>query len=84
MIRSHVHLSVLLLLALLVYGFSYGLGHGSEATQPYLQKNRVLYIEKALNAFKETKLQNILNTYRYINVVERNNCRSSLSDLKVE
>lgn len=79
MIRSYSQLRLLLLL-MLGYGHSYG----SEAAQPYLQENRVLYIEKALKAFQETKLQNIINTYRYINVVERNNCRSTLSDLKVE
>jgi len=52
--------------------------------EPYLKENRVAYIEKVLQAFRQTKLQNIINTYRYINAVERNNCRSALSDLKVE
>jgi len=52
--------------------------------EPYLAQNRVSYIEKVLMAFRETKLQHIINTYRYINVVERNNCRSTLSDLKVQ
>jgi hypothetical protein len=52
--------------------------------EPYLEENRVAYIEKVLRAFDQTKLQQIINTYRYINVVERNNCRSSLSDLKVQ
>ena len=84
MIRSHLQLSAFLLLGLLNYGFSYGLSYGGEEAQPYLQDNRVAYIEKALQAFRETSLQNVMNTYRYINVVERNNCRSSLSDLKVE
>lgn len=76
MIRSYSQLILLLLLMMP--------GYDSQAAQPYLQENRVLYIEKALKAFQETKLQNIINTYKYINVVERNNCRSSLSDLKVE
>ena len=80
MIRAYSQLCLIFLLTML----SYGPGFGSEAAQPYLQENRVVYIEKALNAFQETKLQNIMNTYRYINVVERNNCRSTLSDLKVE
>lgn len=80
MIRSCLQLPLVLFLMLLNFGFSYG----SEAAQPYLEENRVLYIEKALKAFQQTKLQNIINTSRYINVVERNNCRSSLSDLKVE
>ena len=66
------------------YGLSYGLVCASDGAQPYLEGNRVQYIEKALKAFQDTKLQNIINTYRYINVVERNNCRSTLSDLKVE
>jgi hypothetical protein len=56
----------------------------SQAAQPYLQENREDYIEKVLLAFRQTKLQHILNTYSYINAVERNNCRSALSDLKVE
>jgi hypothetical protein len=76
MIRTYLQLSLLLVLMMS--------GYGSQAAQPYLQENRVLYIEKALKAFQETKLQNIMNTFKYINVVERNNCRSSLSDLKVE
>ena len=80
MIRTCSQLSLILLLMMLNAGLSYG----SEAAQPYLQENRVTYIEKALKAFQETKLQNIMNTYKYINVVERNNCRSTLSDLKVE
>jgi len=62
----------------------YGNSYSSQVDQPYLQENRVNYIEKALIAFRDTKLQNIMNTFKYINVVERNNCRSSLSDLKVE
>ena len=57
---------------------------GGSAAQPYLKENRVAYIESVLQAFRHTKLQKIINTYSYINVVERNNCRSTLSDLKVE
>ena len=76
MIKCYLQVSITLLLLLL--------NLNSEASQPYLKENRVTYIEKALAAFKQTKLQNLINTFRYINVVERNNCRSSLSDLKVE
>ena len=65
-------------LAFIVCGFS------SRANEPYLDGNRVAYVEKALQAFSNTRLQKIMNTYRYINVVERNNCRSTLSDLKVQ
>ena len=56
----------------------------SYADMPYLKENRVAYISNALQAFSETPLNTILNTYSYINVIENNNCRSSLSDLKVE
>lgn len=56
----------------------------SYADEPYLQENRVAYVSKALQAFSETPVNTILNTYSYINVIENNNCRSSLSDLKVE
>ena len=84
MIRVYLQVSLTLSLLMLNYGFGYGLSYGGEAVQPYLQENRVAYIEKALKAFQATRLQNIVNTYRYINVVERNNCRSTLSDLKVE
>ena len=76
MIRTNLKGGLLLLLLMLNFG--------SEAAQPYLQESRVKYIESALKAFQDTKLQNLTNTFRYINVVERNNCRSSLSDLKVE
>jgi len=76
MIKSFSQLTLILLLMMINFS--------GEAAQPYLQENRVAYIEKALKAFQETKLQNIVNTARYINVVERNNCRSTLSDLKVE
>ncbi len=54
------------------------------ANKPYLQENRIAYISKVLQAFRETPLNTIYNTYSYINVIENNNCRSSLSDLKVE
>ena len=84
MSRAYIQVFLMLSLLILNFGFSYGLSYGGEAEQPYLQENRVAYIEKALKAFQATRLQNIVNTYRYINVVERNNCRSTLSDLKVE
>jgi hypothetical protein len=56
----------------------------SYAGNPYLEKNRVAYITGVLRAFSETAIHNIYNTYSYINVVENNNCRSSLSDLRTE
>jgi len=54
------------------------------ADKPYQDENRITYTEKVLRAFDETKLSNLLNTYRYINVVDINNCRSSVSDLQVK
>lgn len=59
-------------------------GTSCYASKPYLDKNRVAYISKIIQAFNETSIHDIYNTYRYINVVEKNNCRTSLSDLKVE
>lgn len=56
----------------------------SYAEEPYIEKNRVAYISKVLKAFSETPVNKIHNTYSYINVIENNNCRSSLSDLKIE
>lgn len=56
----------------------------SHADKSYLQKNRIGYVSNVLQAFTDTPVNTILNTYRYINVIENNNCRSSLSDLKVE
>lgn len=56
----------------------------SHAEKPYLEANRTSYISNVLQAFSETKKNKLFNTYSYINVIENNNCRSSLSDLKVE
>lgn len=56
----------------------------SYAEKPYLEQNRLAYISKVLQAFSETEINKILNTYSHINVIENNNCRSSSSDLKVE
>ena len=56
----------------------------SYAEEPYIEKNRVTYISNVLQAFSETPNNKLFNTYSYINVIENNNCRSSLSDLKVE
>ncbi len=67
------HISLLILLTV---------GSSCYANKPYLEKNRVAYVSKVLQAFDETTMHNILNTYSYINVVEKNNCRSSMSDLK--
>jgi hypothetical protein len=41
-------------------------------------------VKNVLQAFQQTKLQKIYNTLSYINAVEKNNCRSALSDLKVQ
>lgn len=59
-------------------------GTSCYANEPYLEKNRVAYIEKILKAFSETTMLNIYNTYSYIYVVEKNNCRSSMPDLRAE
>lgn len=56
----------------------------SYAEEPYLEQNRVNYISKVLQAFSETPNNKLFNTHSYVNVIENNNCRSSLSDLKVE
>lgn len=71
-------INVLLILPVLL------LSTNSYADKPYLEENRVAYITKVLQAFDETPVNTIYNTYSYINVIENNNCRSSLSDLKVE
>lgn len=60
------------------------LSSNSYAEKPYLEKNRIIYISKVLQAFSETPINKIFNTYSYINVIENNNCQSSLSDLKIE
>ena len=60
------------------------LSSNSYASKPYLEDNRVAYISKVLQAFSETTIHKIFNTHSYINVVERNNCRSSLSDLRTQ
>lgn len=74
----HLYINAfLILLGLFVSSNSY-------ANKPYLQENRVTYISNVLQAFSETPVNTISNTYSYINVIENNNCRSSLSDLKVE
>jgi hypothetical protein len=54
------------------------------ANKPYLERNRVAYISNVMQAFSETTLHDISNTYSYINIVETNYCRSSLSDLGTE
>lgn len=54
------------------------------ARQPYLEENREFYIASVLTAFRATDLNRILNTYRYIDVARRNNCRSSASDLRAD
>jgi len=59
-------------------------GSTSYAKEPYIEKNRINYISKVLQAFSKTPNNKLFNTYSYINVIENNNCRSSSSDLKVE
>lgn len=56
----------------------------AHADKPYVDTNRVAYVASVFRAFRETKNQNIYNTYRYIRVADKNNCRSSLLDLRVE
>ena len=68
---------ITLLIILMVSPASYG-------SNPYLEKNRVAYISSVLQAFSETAILNIYNTYSYINVAENNYCRSSLADLGTE
>lgn len=54
------------------------------AREPYLEDNRERYIANVLQAFEATELTRIINTYRYLDVVRRNNCRSSVSDLRAD
>ena len=54
------------------------------ADKPYLEQNRLAYIENVLRAFNKSKLQSLKNAQAYIHVVERNNCRSDITELKVE
>lgn len=54
------------------------------AENPYIEQNRIKYITNVLQAFGETPVNKIMNTYSFINVIENNSCRSSLSDLKIE
>ena len=73
-----IYMSALLALSALLFSSN------SYSGKPYHQESRITYIAKVLRAFSETPVNTILNTYSYINVVENNSCRSSLSDLKVE
>ncbi len=52
--------------------------------QPYLKQSRVEYITGATEAFNNTKLQSIYNTESYIHAIDRNNCQSNLSSLRLE
>jgi hypothetical protein len=56
----------------------------AQASLPYLEGNRQHYIVSVLTAFNETNLITINNTYRYLDVARRNNCRSSASDLRAD
>lgn len=51
--------------------------------KPYHRENRISYIENSLKAFQNTTTRNLTNTRKYIVIVDRNNCRSNLSDLRV-
>ena len=50
----------------------------------YNENDRVDYIEKVMLAFQSTNSHILNNTKKYIDVVERNNCRTSLENLKVQ
>ncbi|NVJ61100.1 MAG: hypothetical protein HWE27_11965 [Gammaproteobacteria bacterium] len=52
--------------------------------QPYNKENRIEYINSVLLAINSAKLQDIFNVHSYINVVDRNNCSSSLSSLRTQ
>ena len=54
------------------------------AFKPYTKKRRVEYIEKVLETFDLTKPELIQNTYSYIGIVDKNNCKSGLSNLRVQ
>lgn len=56
----------------------------SHAETPYVEENRIEYLTKVLQAFDDTPVSKIVNSYRYMSIIESNNCRSSLSDLKIE
>jgi hypothetical protein len=71
-------------IGLLIFSVAMMAGSICYASEPYLDNNRVAYISSILQAFSKTKLQDIFNAYRYISVVDNNNCRSNLSDLRVE
>lgn len=52
--------------------------------QPYLDQRRVEYISLAISAFHQAELQSLYNTESYIYAVDRNNCQSNLSNLRLE
>lgn len=56
----------------------------SATDKPYLTQDRVNYVEQVLSAIVNANIQSIYNTQSYINVVDRNNCTSSLSNLRAE
>lgn len=82
MSRTNLWVRMFMLLYVTVSLMTVSLNSG--AAEPYLKDNRVAYVENVLQAFRQTKLQKIFNTFSYINAVEKNNCRSTLSDLKVQ
>lgn len=54
------------------------------AFKPYTKKRREDYIVKVLETFDLTNPEYIRNTYSYIGIVDQNNCKSSLSNLRVQ
>ncbi|VUD41731.1 hypothetical protein TDB9533_00549 [Thalassocella blandensis] len=52
--------------------------------QPYLEQGRRAYIGEAFQAFNNTSIQSLHNTESYIYAVDRNNCQSNLSSLRLE
>lgn len=53
------------------------------AFKPYTKKRREEYIVTVLETFDLTKPELVQNTYRYIDIVDKNNCKSGLSSLRV-
>ena len=62
----------------------FSLSAPTQAEEPYLRSSRVNYILTILQAFEKSKMSAIYNTFRYINVIDRNSCRSAISSLKTE
>ncbi len=61
-----------------------GLSNQTSAKEPYLQENREAYIASVLEAFYDTEMLAISNTFKYLSVAERNHCKSNDSDLRAD